>query len=240
MTRFRKIALLGFSFVLLVLAKTATADDQTLYKVTLLRAAPGELEALIDFLKDEAESGCFADTGEAPMIMRHSQGDHWDLFVLQAVGSYQAHFSQTADDSAFRAKINVLTVFREELFAFGPAAAETRGLYDANAFFHIEMFAALPGQHAALIKEREMENAYLVRTGRAPNLIFVGDVGSDIDSFTIGFYASLAAYAAPAPVTDEEANEAAKAAGFKARSDIGFYLRKFLAYHHDTLATKVE
>ena len=101
-------------------------------------------------------------------------------------------------------------------------------------------YAALAGQHDALLGERVMENHYLIATGRNPNLIFTGDVGSDFDSFTIGFYPSMKEFAAPAPVSDQEADRAAIAAGFEGRSSIGFYLREFLSYHHDTLATKVE
>ena len=51
---------------------------------------------------------------------------------------------------------------------------------------------------------------------------------------------SLQAFAAPAPVTIEEKEIAAKAAGFKELSDISFYLRSLLSGHHDTLATKVD
>lgn len=215
------------------LASAAEEADSELYKVTYLRAAPGKLEPLIDFLKQESPAN-------RPMIMRHSQGDQWDLLLLEEIGNYQDYFATRGDEKDERVFINALTSFREELFAYGPPAGDVRALYEANSFFHIEMFAALPGLHEELIKEREMENDYLVRTGRSPNLIFVGDLGSDIDSFTIGFYPSIVEFAAPAPVSDEEANEAAIAAGFKARSDIGFYLRNFLAYHHDTLAVKVE
>ncbi len=212
-----------------------------LYQVTLLRAAPGKLPDLIDFLVQQKQDGYYAAIGETPpMIMRHSQGDQWDLFLLQPIGSYRGYFSGEKDNSAYRTTINGLSVFREELFSYGPAAAEVEALFAKNAFFHIEMFAALAGQHDALLGERVMENHYLVATGRNPNLIFIGDVGSNFDSFTIGFYPSISEFAARAPVSDEEANQAAIAAGFKGRSSIGFYLREFLSYHHDTLATKVE
>ncbi len=88
--------------------------------------------------------------------------------------------------------------------------------------------------------QRIRENAYLEATGRRANLVFVGDLGSDIDVMTIGFYKSLQDFAVPSPASPEEANEAALANGFESRNHIGFNLREFLAYHHDTLATKVE
>jgi hypothetical protein len=41
-------------------------------------------------------------------------------------------------------------------------------------------------------------------------------------------------------VSDAEAELAAKAAGFKNRSDLGYYLRSLLVGHHDTLAVRVD
>ena len=85
-----------------------------------------------------------------------------------------------------------------------------------------------------------MENAYLAATGQTPNMIFRRAAGSDVDVFTIGFHESLQAFAAPAPASDEEKEAAAKAAGFKTRADISFYLRSLISGHHDTLAVKPE
>ena len=31
---------------------------------------------------------------ELPFIVRHSQGDHWDLMVIQPIGSLGQHFSK--------------------------------------------------------------------------------------------------------------------------------------------------
>ena len=71
-------------------------------------------------------------------------------------------------------------------------------------------------------------------------MIFRRAAGSDVDVFTIGFHPSLETFAAPAGVTLEEKELAAKAAGFEALSDISFYLRSLISGHHDTLAVKVK
>jgi len=71
-------------------------------------------------------------------------------------------------------------------------------------------------------------------------MIFHRAAGSDVDVFTIGFHPSFEAFAAPAKVTVEEKELAAKAAGFRGLSDISFYLRSLISGHHDTLAVKVE
>jgi len=61
------------------------------------------------------------------------------------------------------------------------------------------------------------------------------------------FYSLPAAYenyscvcAAPSDVSDDDKEAAAKKAGFKARSDISFYLRSLISGHHDTFAVKVD
>ncbi len=84
-----------------------------------------------------------------------------------------------------------------------------------------------------------MENTYLVSTGQKPNMIFRRAAGSDVDIFTIGFHRNFQAFAAPADVTIEEKELAAKAVGFKELSDISFYLRSLISGHHDTLAIRV-
>ena len=112
--------------------------------------------------------------------------------------------------------------------------------FNANDFFHIEMFKAAPGKTDELFEQRRMENNYLEATGQTTNMIFRRTAGSDVDVFTIGFHKSLEAFAAPASVSNEDKEVAAKAAGFKDRADLSFYLRSLISSHHDTLAVKVE
>ena len=215
-----------------------------LYRVTTLRAAPGKLLELIDRLKARKAEGAYRAAGhEPPMIMRHSQGDQWDLLLLQPAGTYARYFADAAASrrsSIITRDYDSLAVFGEDLFALGPPADVVRKAFDDNAFFHIEMFAALAGRHRALLNQRRAENEYLAATGRTTNFIWLGDIGSDVDVFTIGFYPSLAAFAAPSPATPEERDQAARDAGFEGRDRIGSYLRTLIAWHHDTLATKVE
>ena len=67
------------------------ADNAYLYKVTLVQAAPGKLLDLIDLYKARAAELKQAGD-EAPLWMRHSQGDHWDLMVLYPVGNYSEYY----------------------------------------------------------------------------------------------------------------------------------------------------
>lgn len=247
----------GWGWVLLAvlaLAGPASAQDAAaadgplseLYRVTTLRAAPGRLLDVISLYQREADAGQWQARGEAaPMLMRHSQGDHWDLLVLQPVGSFAGYFSaeslarrEAGGAAAFRAALDDMVAFEEDLFASGPPRAQVEAAYRDNGFFHIEMFHALHGKHAELLHQRRIENDYLVAVGIPANLIWVGELGSDVDVFTIGFYPGIVEYAAPIKVSAEAAEAAAKAAGFQGRAFIGTYLRELLASHHDTLAGK--
>jgi hypothetical protein len=133
-----------------------------------------------------------------------------------------------------------LFAFYEDHFAYGPSWSALRAAYAANRFYHIEMFKAAPGRADELLEQRRMENTYLASTGQTSNMIFRRAAGSDVDVFTIGFHRSFEAFAAPAAVTDEEKELAAKEAGFEGLADISFYLRSLISGHHDTLATKVD
>lgn len=217
------------------------------YRVTTVRAASGEFSNLLDALRRWRASGNI-DAKLAPMIMRHSQGDQWDLMIVTpmpgigddlitgAAGSGSAihpYFAETGLPGQ-------LLAFEEDVFAYGPELATVRAAYDANGLFHIEMFKAAPGMVAKLTEQRRMENRYLVATGQVPNMIFRRAAGSDVDVFTIGFHKSLESFASPAPANDSAKEKAAKDAGFKDRADISFYLRSLISSHHDTLAVVVD
>jgi hypothetical protein len=221
-----------------------------LYRTTLMRAAPGKLTELITLLKGLKDGGYYEMLDQKPpFIMRHSQGDHWDLMLLYPMVSYEDYynsknlklrkdFKETIEIT--KSEINARVAFKEDLFAFGPDVDLIAAEYAKSNLFHIEIFFALAGQHEALLVERGMENDYLRRLGKTETLLWVADQGADYDSFTIGFHKSLLAYADPGTATEIEITAARIAAGFPAQGDdIGAYLRRFLARHHDTLATPV-
>ncbi len=246
----RLAGLVLFAAVMLTSAHAGQREGDYLYKVSTLRAAPGELENLLNWIAVLKASNYFEDAREqAPFIMRHSQGDQWDLLVITPMVSWAAYHSKSATKQRHKAaeKHSVMLAlgdafiaFDEDHFAYGPALDEIAREYAGNAFFHIEMFHAAPGKTGELVGQRRMENAYLAATGQTTNMIFRRAAGSDVDVFTIGFHESMKTFAADAPASDEEKNQAAKDAGFKDRADISFYLRSLISGHHDTLAVKVE
>jgi hypothetical protein len=221
------------------------ADNPYLYKVTLVQAAPGKFNDLVDLYK--ARAAAMKEAGdEAPLWMRHSQGDHWDLMILFPIGSYAEYYQperiskrkQAADK--FEEKFKEDIAWQEDLFSYGPPLADLRKAFANGAFFHVEMFVASPGKFADLYKEREMENAYAKAVKEPENFIFVRDQGAAWDIFTIGVFRDLKHYAESADVNPKDAEAAAKAAGFDAPSQIGPYLRRFIREHHDTLAVAVK
>jgi len=232
--------------IAVLLATTARASEPTyLYKTKLVQAAPGKLLEVIDLLK--ASQAGYKNAGdEQPLLMRHSQGDHWDLLVLIPMNSYADYYSaeriakrtQTLRD--IQARLDELIAWQEDVFVYGPPLADLRKALDSSAFFHVEMFDSLAAKQSDLFKEREMENAYLKALKRPENFIFVRDQGAAWDMFTIGAYRDLKHYAESAGISEADQDAAAKAAGFEAANRIGPYLRTLIRSHHDTLAVSVK
>jgi hypothetical protein len=242
------------ALLVLLMATPALAAQQFegeyLYQVTTVRADAGKLAELLACMAGMKASSYFQEAGDQPpLVMRHSQGDQWDLLIISPMESWAKHHSQGATNRREKAQAkfadeismcHATLAFTEDHFAHGPPLPVIKSAYDGNAFFHIEMFEAEAGKVEELLKQRRMENVYLAATGQKPNMIFRRAGGSDVDVFTIGFYKSLETFAAPAPVTDEEKEVAARAAGFENLADISFYLRSLISGHHDTLAVKVK
>ena len=226
MTTILLLAILAF--------QPAVQDDGYLYKITLLRAAPGHLLDVIDAYR--ARIPVYDAAGNPrPMMVRHSQGDHWDLMVIEPVESLQSAMTPYQ----FAEELQRIVAWKEETFFSGVALEEFRPQFDAANYFHVEMFIALPGKGEELYRERVMENEYLRRIGRPQNLIFAKLLGGSWDSFTLGFYRDIKHYAESADTPAELRQEAAVAAGFEGADKIGTYLRELIARHNDTLAGKV-
>ncbi len=240
-----QLALLAF------LALTPIQDDTYLYKVTLIRAAPGHLLDVIDAYRDRVP--VYDAAGEQrPVMIRHSQGDHWDLMVIEPVQSLPAYYASDrvarrvaageaagASPHEFDARLQQIISWKEETFFSGVPVQEFRRLFDAANYFHVEMFVALPGKGQELHEERVMENEYLRRIGRPQNLIFAKALGGSWDSFTLGFYRDIKHFAESADTPADLQQEAAVAAGFEGADKIGTYLRELISRHNDTLAGKV-
>lgn len=222
----------------------ASAQEQ-LYRVKLIRAAPGDLLEVVEMFKTDMKN--HARHGiEKPYLMRHSQGDQWDLLFIYPVNRLSSHFTKKSMQQKRRSKtlgkkygdrfFTKISTQQEAFFA-GPPKEEFSKWFEEFSYYHVEIFTALVGKQKELLKQREMENVYLKELNRRPNFIFTKVTGSTWDIFTIGFYKDLKDYASSGDgSTAEDRENAAKKAGFKSTATIGSYLRKFLLEHHDTLA----
>jgi hypothetical protein len=246
-----RLFLIVFAFAMFVTpARSQVPPRDTLWLTTTLRAAPGELKNMIEDLKTLEKQGFYSHGDRiAPLILRHSQGDQWDLMLLEPIGSYSEFFAperlrsearNTFESAETLGNLEGRIAYKDELFAYGPSAEFVNAYTKGADFFHIEMFEALPGMNQKLLEQREMENAYLVATKRRGNLIFDGVMGTNVDSFTIGAYANLAAFAARPDLKKGASLKAAQDAGFEDDNSIGFYLRTLISAHHDTLANRVK
>lgn len=234
--------------VLFVLSSCQAQETDIYYKVITMRATPGKLLDLIDVLKADLKNHERAGV-EKPFLMRHSQGDQWDLLLMYPIKDLSRHFSKaqmekrrdnsaTLDQGYGRPYYNLIS-WQEEQIVQGPSLKEFNERFSQFDYYHVEMFQALSGKQGELLKQRQMENVYLTEIGRDTNLIFMKVFGGEVDCFTLGFYRDIKHFAESADIPIETENAAAKKAGFESVYTIGSYLRSLLLEHHDTLAGAV-
>ncbi len=237
----RKVLLL-----LVILISSSTIAQDQLYKVSLLRAKPGELLPLIDLIKDDI-ANYENYLSVKPYLLRHSQGDHWDLMLIYPIDEMSDYFSK--EQTAMRSKSKTIeksygdaffnyVSFQEEGVVNGPVLKDFIEAFEKYELFHIEIFTSLAGKQAELLDQRNAENRFYAGIDHRPNFIFTRVMGPSWDNFTIGFYEDMHDFAGP-EIPFEKEDQAAKDAGFKGVNYIGSYLRSLLAEHHDTLAWKI-
>lgn len=231
-------------------ATQATAPPE-LYRFVLVQAAPGRLLELIDLYKGRL--AVIAGGGdEAPYIVRHSQGDRWDLVVIYPSGSFTSYYSAervrqrtTAAEKSgvsnpdFARKFYELVTWHEDVYVEGPPLAEFREYVKDLGLVHFEMFQALAGKRDALIEERRMESAFNIARGRPGALVFTHEQGAAWDVITLDGYKNWRHYAESETIPKEATEAAAKKAGFENAGAIGPYMRSLISLHHDTLGTPV-
>jgi hypothetical protein len=231
---------------------SASVKPDYLYKATFVRAAPGRLLDLIALCKSRME--VYDASGDArPFWWRHAEGDQWDLMFLVPMGSYAEYYSQERlsqrrkaaeaapmSEEEFRAKLEACSAWREDLFVMGPPLETVKKAFEGTAFYHVEMFVALPGKQAELLKEREMENVYQVAMGRPAYMNFVRDQGASWDIFSLGCYQDLKQWAGTADIPKETKERAARQAGFKGPDEIGPTMRTLIDMHRDTMGSAIK
>ncbi|MFC2160418.1 hypothetical protein ACFLRX_02065 [Acidobacteriota bacterium] len=252
--------MLGFCFLILGLPsiirpavpESLSSEQTYLYRATFIRAAPGKLLELIDLFKDQM--AIYDTSGDKrPFWWRHTQGDQWDLMLLFPMESYTEFYSQVkverrkmAQSDSFLSQLEFKNRFQEcsswheDIFVMGPHLKIVETVFEETSFYHCEIFIALPGKHAELFKQREMENEYLQNIGRTQNLIFTRDQGASWDLFTLGCYKDMDQWASGSDMPKEQRDAAAREAGFEGTDQIGPYMRTLILLHRDTIGVAIK
>jgi hypothetical protein len=228
-------------------AGPAPSGPSDLYKATFVRAAPGKLLELIDLYKSRM-AVMDAAGDERPLWWRHMEGDQWDLMLLFPMRSYTDYYTKERvsrrekaasasplSAAEFNRKLGECIAWHEDVFVMGPPLETVKKEFNAAAFYHLEIFIALPGKLDELFREREMENAYQTGIGRPAPMIFVRDQGAAWDMFSLGCYRDLMSWAGTGDIPKEKKEEAARRAGFPGADAIGPTMRTLIAMHRDTI-----
>ncbi len=253
----RTTILVSMAWLLGAIASVAAPSPQPagpsyLYKTTFIRAAPGRLLDLISLYKDRM--AVMDEAGdERPLWWRHTQGDQWDLMLIFPLGSYTEYYAservgrrtKAADASVlpspeFQKKLDACSSWKEDVLVMGPPLETVRKASAGMAYYHVEIFIAQPGKQAELYREREMENAYQLGTGRPETLIFIRDQGASWDMYSLGCYRDLKHWAESSGVSQEQREAAARKAGFKNPDEIGPYMRTLIDLHRDTMGVSIK
>ena len=79
----RVTALIAFILLFAAPARAQQLEGEYLYQVTTLRADVGKLSELLDWIAEMNTSSYSEDAADRPpFVMRHSQGDQWDLMII--------------------------------------------------------------------------------------------------------------------------------------------------------------
>ena len=235
----------------LLSAQTPPARGE-LYRFTMLQAAPGRLADLLTLVRQR--STVIVAGGDAlPILIRHSQGDRWDLLVIYPSGSFTEHYSRErvaqreaaanasgVSSAAFAKQLSDLVSWHEDVYMTGPPLAEVRGYLNDATLAHLEMLQALAGKRDELIKERQMENAFNVARGRPATLIFTREQGAAWDVVTLDAWRDWRQYGELQLIPADVSDAAAKKAGFANADAVGVYMRSLISTHHDTLGPLVK
>jgi len=228
----------GIPFVAAVLLTATTAVAQPsaqpqapaleLYHIHISKAAPGKLPQLIDAYK----SAPAPEAGEpqvTPIILRHRDGDEWDLITITPLGK-QTTLTANAPPQAvmdYYQRVGLLSDWHNDTFVVGPGwAVVQKALVVAKGepVYVVTDYRALPGHRPQLrdVLDRNAQDT----PGRS--VLFAHVEGASWNFLAITRYDSWAEMGAPPPQP---------AAG--APQDQGLAIRDHLAVHHDTIATYV-
>lgn len=232
-------------------AQTPIPPRPELYKFVSIQAAPGKLPDLLALYR-ERWPVMTSNGDEPPLLVRHAQGDRWDLLVIYPIGSFTTFYSAErmarreaagvasgVPNARFQEQLYERIAWHEDVFVWGPPLAELRAYVAGTTLAHIEMMQARAGEHEALTRQRHMESAFNVHRGRPRMLVFTHQEGAAWDVITLDAWKDWRHYGDAQMVSSEVSEAAAKKAGFATADAVGVAMRNLINTHHDTLGTFV-
>jgi hypothetical protein len=227
------------------------AAPRELYRFALIQAAPGKVLDLVSLVQRRAPV-IAAGGDELPILIRHSQGDRWDLLVVYPSGSFSDYYSRErvakreaaanasgVSSAAFAKQFYDLVAWHEDVYVEGPPLPELRAYVKDARLAHLEMMQSLPGKRDELIHEREMESAFNIGRGLPRMLIFTHEQGAAWDVITLDAWRDWRQYGELQMIPADVSDAAAKKAGFASAREVSVYMRTLISTHHDTLGPLV-
>jgi hypothetical protein len=254
MTTVRHITLVLFALALPLRAagQAPLPARPALYKFVTIQAAPGKLPELLALYR-QRQPVMASNGDEMPIMVRHSQGDRWDLLLIYPMGSGFADFyaadrvarreaagkASGVTNAAFQQALYEHIAWHEDVFMWGPPIAELRAYVAGATVAHLEMMQAMAGQQEALARERYMESEYNVNRGRPRMLVFTHEQGAAWDVITLDVWPDWRQYGEAQMVPADVSEAAARKAGFASAEAVGVTMRSLINTHHDTLGSLV-
>ncbi len=200
-----------------------------LYHIHISKAAPGKLPQLIEAYKS-APAPAADEPQVTPIILRHRDGDEWDLLTITPLGK-QVTLSASAPPQAvqdYYQRLGPLSDWHNDTFVVGPSwAVVQKALVVAKGepVYIVTDYRALPGHRPQL--RQVLDRGAQDTPGR--NVLFAHVEGAAWNFLDITRYDSWADMGAPPPQPP---------AGTQPQ-DQGLAMRDHVAVHHDTIAIYV-
>jgi hypothetical protein len=204
-----------------------------LYHVHFVKAAPGKLLEMIDaYLNSPPDPQASAP----PVLLRHREGDDWNLLVLTPLGAEETLRAAPppADLQQFQTRARPLRAQHNDTFAIGPAWPEAQKLLlgegraessgGTGAVYVVSVFRSLPGHRD------QLEGVLRKIAAEEPTstLTLQHIEGAAWEFLMIARYDSWTAF-----------GESEQKSGGKAPGPAALALGEHLAEHHDTVAERV-
>ena len=127
----------GISLLLLIILVVTSGfcQSNSMYKTSIVRAAPGKLLDLLDYYKNEISVARSSGEDE-PVMMRHSQGDQWDLLILQPIMDLDNSLNPSYGNKYYD-----MIAWKEDIFGYGPEHLDFKNRINEGRYYHVEMFA---------------------------------------------------------------------------------------------------